>query len=732
MKRGNNIMKKFIISLKKPQYMLSLALTLCIVGSLFAGLFNTSFYSVKVKKISFDTEHGTLSGLLYTPKGAGANDKRPVIVTTHGYLNSKEMQDAPAIEMSRRGYIVLALDMYDHGDSRWSGDIEVGKQFGTFWIYSQFDAAKYVYGQDYVKKDDKGNAYIAVSGHSMGGFSSLVALYMDEMNSLSTGKRMIYTGISAGADFSYAAAIAKQDQYQAAFGTRTVGMIAAHFDEFFFNKSDEEKTAKEKAVVGTVTYKDFMARPSGKAFIGLKPSDTVGEPGKFYTVDSGAVSVDGKVARASQQGKRVIYTPNQTHPWNHFSIGTTANFIDFYATAFSGVTSVNQKNVSLSSGNQIWWLKEAFSFVALIGFFMLFVPLITLLLKLPILKRAKVETPSVVSQPTTTAQKTIYWVSIAISALIPSYFFPALMNQKIDKASPLVMIVNVILIIAAVTLITYWATYLKKPAVVIASERAEAKAKVIKVTISTLIVAAFAIVLKVLLQNASDIMKLSKTFNEPVTNQIAYWALICGIISVIMMICFYYLSKKAAGTTFASYGISFNIPAILSSLLIAMIAVTAAYAILWATQAIFTTDYRIWTFAVKTFKAEHFITSLRYIPIFFIFYFVNSVAINANTRGSSLKGAKGYIVAIVLNVGGLILWLLNQYGSVFLNNVAAYPAEALNGIVLFALIPCLAIAAVFAKKLFNKTGNVWLAAFLNAILFTVITVANTVMFWNLI
>ena len=43
--------------------------------------------------------------------------QRPTIITTHGYLNSAEMQDASAIEMSRRGYVVLALDMYDHGHS---------------------------------------------------------------------------------------------------------------------------------------------------------------------------------------------------------------------------------------------------------------------------------------------------------------------------------------------------------------------------------------------------------------------------------------------------------------------------------------------------------------------------------------------------------------------------------------------------------------------------------------
>ena len=111
-------MKSICALWKTPRRMLVSALLLILASSFLAGLLHTSSYSVKIERIEFATERGTLSALLYIPKGAGANDPRPVIITTHGYLNTKEMQDAPAIEMSRRGYIVLALDMYDHGDSR--------------------------------------------------------------------------------------------------------------------------------------------------------------------------------------------------------------------------------------------------------------------------------------------------------------------------------------------------------------------------------------------------------------------------------------------------------------------------------------------------------------------------------------------------------------------------------------------------------------------------------------
>ena len=688
--------------MNRSKKVLVVALVLIVLGSFCASMFNTSMFQVKVKKIDFETEHGTLSGLLYMPKGAGADDPRPVIVTTHGYLNSKEMQDAPAIEMSRRGYIVLALDMYDHGDSRWKGDIPVGSQFGTFWIYSQYDAANYVAKQDYTKKDEKGNAYLAVSGHSMGGFSTLVALYMDEMASLQTGTRSIYAGISVGADYSYASAVASETDYIAAFGNRTVGMIAGHYDEFFFNKSEEEKTASEKKVTGTVTYKDFAATASGKQFLGLTSEDTA-KSEQFYTVESGDLLYEGNVVRESQTGQHIIYTPNQTHPWNHFSKNTTADLIDFYTTAFDGVTSVNQANVTLNSANQIWFLKELSNLIAMIGFFLLLIPVVEMLLKAPFFKKAITEEIPMLSPEKTKLQKIASWVSIIACMLYPGILFATLM----DKEKTGLIVLAGIAVIAAVS------------GAILAIIKKE-KAGILAVFIS--LIAAF------LFFFADKILPLSPFFNEPTTNQIIYWAICNGLIALIVTIFFYGITKKKDGTTWSAYGVSGKVKSILASFCIAILSMIILYAVLFLIQAVFGTDFRFWTMAVRTFKPEFVVVWLRYLPFFFVYYFINAIAINANTRGK--RG--GYAIAIGLNVGGLILWLLCQYGMDFATGTAMLPAQALNGILLVATIPCLAVAAVYAKKLFEKTHNVWLAAFVNTMLFTMITVANTVMFWNMI
>lgn len=695
--------------MKGSKKLLAVALILILLGSLLASMMHTSMYTVKVSDIRFETERGTLSGLLYMPKGADATDPRPVIVTTHGYLNSREMQDAPAVEMSRRGFIVLALDMYDHGHSRWKNDIKLGEEFGTFWIYSLLDAANYMATQDYTKKDETGNAYVSVSGHSMGGFSTIMALYMDEMAALQRGTRNIYAGIPVAADFSIAAMLGPQEAITAAFGSRTVGIVAAHYDEFFFIKSDAEKTEKEKSIKGSVYYKDFAATLSGKAFLGLSDKEGAAISDEFYTVSSGEVLYEGAPVRPSQEAKRIIYTPSETHPWNHFSKTTTAHLIDFYQTAFEGVTSPNQKNVDLDPNNQIWFLKELFNLMAMVGFFLLIGALVPFLLKLPILSHAISEEVPAVSAPKTKKEKTLFGVAIVFSVLYPAVFFGTLMDKQKGGLMVLAALSGLALLLGIFSLV----------------RDASKKTSTLKGSILLVVVSALTTLLFLF---AGNVLKMGPFFNEPTVNQIAFWAVSCGLIALIVLIIFFVFFKKNQGTDFRAYGVPFKLKPILASLLTACLTLVIAYGLLFLIQHFLKVDFRFWTLAVKTFDAPYVAVALRYLPFFFVYYFINAISLNANTRGMK----RGLALSICLNVGGLVLWLLGQYGLLFLTGVAMLPAQSLNGILLVAVIPCLAIAAVYAKSFFKKTQNVWLSAFLNGMLFTMITCANTIMFWHMI
>ena len=224
-----------------------------------------------------------------------------------------------------------------------------------------YDAVQYMYQQPYVLKDANGNGIIGVTGHSMGGFSTTVALAFDAMAAAETGVLQIYTGITEGADFSYSAFIGVDAAASAAAGAgRTLGRVAAQYDEFFFNDPNEAG--------GTVRHKNFVATPDGQTWL----EQAAPEANTWYNTSDG--------------GKRIIYQPAETHPWNHFSKTTTGHILDFYTEAFS---DYDHMLTDIPSNDQIWLWKEISECVALIGFVMFIIAAANIILVLPFFRKAK-------------------------------------------------------------------------------------------------------------------------------------------------------------------------------------------------------------------------------------------------------------------------------------------------------------------------------------------------------
>lgn len=686
---------------------LAVSIVVMLLGSVVAQAFNTSGYSVKVSRVYFDggvdakgQSRGVLSGLLYMPKGASAENPHPTLVTTHGYLNSAEMQDAPAIEMSRRGYVVLALDMYDHGHSKGS-DANTGG-FTTFWPYAIFDAVSYMYKQDYVLKDANGNGMIAVSGHSMGGFSSSMALYFDELAYATSGVRMIAAGLSAGSDYSYTAWFGLNAATAAGlFGGRTIGKIAAQYDEFFFNAANS---------AGTVVHKDYVATPEGKTVLGLA-EDAVAEANKWYDAADG--------------GKRIIYQPAETHPWNHFSTTTTGHMIDFYKEAFSEYYGTQLKDIA--AGNQIWWLKEAFECVAMIGFLVMIMALAVVLLKVPFLKKA-VSGEAAVSAPVATLGGKIGAVALFIATMvIPAVIYPTLYSggtsAEATKWIGYAGIVAAVIGVVALVMSLISKAEDKKSWAIGSGVVTVAGGLLYYITSGKLNKHIFSL-------KVGDEVK-TPIFNAGTVTSIATWALVCAMISVIIMVAVYLFGKKKEGASPANYGIAAKPVSVAASFVLALILTGVALGALFLVDLIFKTDFRIWTFAFKTFEASHIPASLVYVPFFFVYYFVSGAAAVSNTSSEKMQGVKGYVVASLTNMGGILLWLIIQYGMDVATGTAFYPNEALSGILLVALVPTLIVSSCYTKFLYKKTGNIYTAAFLNALLLTIATVANTTVYWQM-
>ncbi|MCR5546926.1 MAG: alpha/beta fold hydrolase [Lachnospiraceae bacterium] len=671
---------------KKTLRVLCLALILIFLGSAVAGLINSSFTGVKVSRISFETANGELSGLLYLPKDASQSNPKPTIIVTHGYLNSAEMQDANAIELSRRGFVVLALDQYDHGHSALNKENYMSEDFlgmwMPFWVNSMNDAVQYMYEQPYVLKDAQGNGIIGVTGHSMGGFSSSMALAMDEAQYETSGVRKIYAGLTEGSDFSYTSYagidVATAD---ALGGGRIMGKVAAQYDEFFFNDPSE--------TVNTVRHKDYVSTEEAQIWLEQDAPQ----------VDTWYDTKDG--------GKRIIYEPAQTHPWNHFSKTTTSYAVSFYMTAFEDYGDLLK---DIDPNAQVWQWKEFFELVALVGFIMLFVPVVTLLTKLPFLKEAVTEALPVRNVKTSTAGKVVSGIVLVVVALLPAIFYTPLVDGGAGSLGT-----NILMGIGIAGAVC---------GVISCALSQKAKNKSGRNGSIVAIISGICLAFTAHTAMYENIV----VWPAPAVSDIAYWTINAALISILAMALIYGFTKAKDGVKLSDYGIVCSVKTIVAGLCTAVAAVVIGYVVLALMDVLFKADFRIWTFAFKTFDANIMPTVLKFLPTFLLFYVASTASITINTNTEGTKGVKGYFLAMFLNAGGVFIWLIRQYGTLFATGVAAHPESALSGIVLVAMVPTLAVAAILSRALYKRMGNIWTPAFLNGILMTVMTIANTTVF----
>ncbi len=199
--------------------------SLLLVIVLLAGATGLMYYADRIQKDEGNVEivdgsirlsDGKLTYKLYKPKTATNTSKAPAVLLLHGYQNDHETCAAYAIELARRGAVVLCLDEYGHGSStiglkergyvnhkvsvNYGNDSEAegtySKIGGTIRYRLLMNFSNLSFFKDHYSKDSDGNAIydsscggsaaykylselpyvnntrMAVSGHSMGTWSS--------------------------------------------------------------------------------------------------------------------------------------------------------------------------------------------------------------------------------------------------------------------------------------------------------------------------------------------------------------------------------------------------------------------------------------------------------------------------------------------------------------------------------------------------------------------------------
>src|SRR5690625_1965394 len=357
-----------------------ISLILCAISMIGASLIQTSGGEVEIKDLRWETSRGhTMSALLYIPEDVSANNKAPAIVTSHGWYNNREMQDLNAVEYSRRGYVVMSIDMYGHGNSE-PVSPEEWKEQGT----GMYDAVELVNTFNYVDSDR-----IGVTGHSNGARATNYSVEIDNEKD----NPLISSVLLIAYDAEYKN---PDEEYFNKYGNRDVGMVAAKYDEFFFRTMDDD---------GNVTPpRDFINTEKAQSFLNFGASpEEFGEKRSSYHMYK--QEVDG------EEAVRVIFNPAQTHPWNHFSATVVDSGLDFFDETLGAF------DTSLGD-NQIWQWKVLFNFIGLVGFIMFLVSFTKLLLFTPAFESLRLNENTKPKQMTSSKQSIWFWISLVLSAIV--------------------------------------------------------------------------------------------------------------------------------------------------------------------------------------------------------------------------------------------------------------------------------------------------------------------------
>lgn len=663
----------------KSLVMLGIALALILVSSFFGSMIQSRGWSIEVTDLRDETNEGQYydvktglavegvmvegevkSGILYRPKSATMSNKLPAVVLTHGYLNNREHQLPNAVELARRGFVVLTIDREGHGN--YENEHDTSAMMNTNGLYQ---AAKYVYNLPYVD-----TSKIGITGHSMGGYTTAMTLMNDMYNPANQTAKGTGLGIiSAGLMQGWSTYIASGDMLGMDVD---VGMLKAQDDEFFFQSKD---------VNGEATIcRQYLQSQGAASFVKDMSYKTTGT----IDIKNGGIYVGGQLVEAElgQQVNgafRVVYEDvGGIHPTNHFSVESTSYVVDFFYKAFGTPRGFE----AIKTTNQVWVLKEIMATLGWVGIIFMIFPLLQLLFTVP--------------------------------------FFAELRKRRYETADGRI-------------------AYEDVDEAVEAGGASELKGlrKHLSFWIPAVLCTLFAgFSIAPIQEWAGGVFEKSALFPQDTTGWVALWSVCCGLFALTMVLLTNLVNRIINVVVYREDAAAHHedvlgvvrigsVSRFLKTALLAAIVVVAMYLVLFVNWAVWKVDFRFWTFCMKVFEVDVMLpTILRYSVFFGIFYVCNAIC-NQSYRVKNLPEWATIAINAFFNVAGIALVFAIQYGTFCSTGVLWKPEMNLSYIVLFPIIPVLVVATIISRVLYKKTGNIWLGALINTLLWTVVTVSGT-------
>ena len=216
-------------------------------------------------------------------------------------------------------------------------------------------------------------------------------------------------------------------------------------------------------------------------------------------------------------------------------------------------------------------------------------------------------------------------------------------------------------------------------------------------------------------------------FPQRINNAVLLWAVANGAIGLVIFFLSYRFDGSRNGVSPEMMGLRTNPRELLKTCALALCVLTAFHVLVFASYAVFHVDFRFFFIsAAASFPERMLLVALEYIPIFFVFYFANSVRVNSASR---LEGQKEWVNLLIMGLAnsvGLLLILGIQHAAFFRTGTVYWTAEWLFANLLFGIIPMMFLLPYFHRWFFHLTGKVYLGPMVTCLVFVMMMLTNNV------
>ena len=210
---------------------------------------------------------------------------------------------------------------------------------------------------------------------------------------------------------------------------------------------------------------------------------------------------------------------------------------------------------------------------------------------------------------------------------------------------------------------------------------------------------------------------------------IGIWSMLCGVFALVLI----WLGRLITGNKpdRAAIGVKISGINLVKTIALAIVVAAASYALVFAADYFFKTDFRLWVLPLKAFTADKIPIIALYLPFFLVYYICNSISINSyNYFQMGKKEWVNTTVMAIFNGLASLIMIIIMYSCFFItghlpNEFIPWFGGSIIGIWLYPIVVILPVAAVVSRIIYKRTRNPYLAGIIMALLVTTMSCTNT-------